>query len=368
MKKRIMGLSLVLALCLPLAVSAVAADASQDGTVAPYNYQKVIDSRHKTVSAGSYSFDCYTTLYYGTSSKASVWLVEERGRDSLAAVKSYLYEDGVAVETSGWKEGTSYIHFVNTGTRAVSGNLSAEGEYKAYHSGAGSDYTAGIAPSATYTTARSAEKGKPPVFQYPVNSKGETYGSYLDRHTVGKAPDLISALGEGDIFGYVRREDFAPQLDSIGEVQRWQAKVNENNMIPLYDLDGAVIGQFALGTSQEETDPVILARVEGLAGGRPIKVNQRAEPAFVADAYPTNAKGETYGSYLDRHEFGYAPDLMSVLGDSGKQGYIYTQQFRNAERGDCLDVYDLDGKVIDTYSAFEFGEETQAVPVDLPRR
>ena len=45
-------------------------------------------------------------------------------------------------------------------------------------------------------------------------------------------------------------------------------------------------------------------------------------PADSVDGYPTNANGETYGSYFDRHKYGYAPDLIAALGDDGTEGYI----------------------------------------------
>ena len=49
-------------------------------------------------------------------------------------------------------------------------------------------------------------------------------------------------------------------------------------------------------------------------------------PADSVDGYPTNANGETYGSYLDRHKYGYAPDLIAALGDDGTEGYIRREQ------------------------------------------
>lgn len=197
-----------------------------------------------------------------------------------------------------------------------------------------------------------AAESQTAVTSYPVNRNGKTYGSYLDRASVGYAPDLISAIGENDIQGYVRKEDFAPDLRTVGEVEVWQAKVEENNMIPLYDLDENVIGEFALGTraDQDDNDPVIVKRIHDIAGGVPAAASQAPELPYVPNAYPTNAKGETYGSYLDRHEFGYPPELISVIGDNGNSGYVYTDQFRSTQEGDCLDVYDLNGNIVDTFS------------------
>ena len=42
---------------------------------------------------------------------------------------------------------------------------------------------------------------------YPVNSKGEAYGSAMLASVVGYEPDLISAIGTDGIEGYLRLED-----------------------------------------------------------------------------------------------------------------------------------------------------------------
>lgn len=53
-----------------------------------------------------------------------------------------------------------------------------------------------------------------------------------------------------------------------------------------------------------------------------LSVGAADAPATSVDGYPINANGETYGSYLDRHKYGYAPDLIAALGDDGTEGYI----------------------------------------------
>lgn len=360
MKRKKLGRVFLAAAAALTLVLPTGASAAESGSAEPLSYTVVKDSAHATVSAGSYSYDCYATLYYGSTSKGCLWAIEKNKQDAPAALRAYLYQDGVAVETSDWKDDSSYIHFVNTNNRAVSGAIKVDGEYKLYHDSSKNTRTEGRSPAVEYAVASTysilpqADGGEEEqaVTSYPVNKKGETYGSYLDRHTVGSAPDLISALGEGDIYGYVRLEDFAPEFDSLGELQIWQARVNENNKIPLYDLDGNVIGEFALGTTQETVDPDILSQVNELAGDAVPAAREASELAYVPNAYPTNVNGETYGSYLDRIDFGYAPELISVLGDHDKIGYVYTRQFRNAQHGDSLNVYDLYGNIIDTYSAF----------------
>lgn len=340
------------AIAFSLAVPAGAATTDPESLQPLAYYDGTQDSPHKTVYAGDYTYDCYATLYYGSSSKACLWLVENGSQDGPASLRACLYENGELIDNSSWDNSNSYIHFVNTGNYSVSGSLAADGEYKAYHDQSKSDFTSGWSRQAEHDySGRSATKEA--VSSYPVNQNGETYGSYLDRHTVGYAPDLISARGENGARGYIRLEDFAPEMMSLAEVQIWQASVDADNMIPLYDLNGNVIGEYALGTTQEqeELDPAILADIYEITGGvMPMKLNEPLAPTYDPNAYPTNSQGLTYGSYADWTVYGYAPELVSVRGDEGKSGYVHLNELRAAQTGGSLTVYDLDGNPIDTFT------------------
>lgn len=350
MKRKLMSVVLAMSMALSLCISTSAAETPATGL---RDYDVVKESAHKTVSAGGYSYDCYTTLYYGASSKGCLWAVERGKKDAEASLRTYLYEDGVAVLDTGWSTSHAYIHYLNTKNRAVSGEIQVKGEYKLYHEG-GADHTSGSAPVVSYYAGREAEEERPVASRYPVNGKGETYGSYLDADTVGYAPDLISAKGENDVYGYVRREDFAPDLRTREEVIQWQAEVDRDNMIPLYDLEGNVIGRYALGTSQDqmEMDPVILEQLNEMTGGNAARFMPPEVQNVQTDIetrYPTNSRGETYGSYLDAERYGYAPEWICVKGDNDKVGYIRRNEFRDSDEV-VLKVYDLEGNAIDTFT------------------
>lgn len=77
---------------------------------------------------------------------------------------------------------------------------------------------------------------------YPVNAAGETYGSVLLADMVGEDPDLMSATNQEGVEGYIRIAD-VPTIDpdvSVAAVQ----------MIPLYDMNGNVIGSFELAAPE----------------------------------------------------------------------------------------------------------------------
>lgn len=81
--------------------------------------------------------------------------------------------------------------------------------------------------------------------EYPVNANGETYGSYSLRELVGYAPDLVRAVNEDGVQGYVRNTD-KPMAALSGD--------ESGAFIPLYDKDGNVIGTFGnINTVEAET-------------------------------------------------------------------------------------------------------------------
>lgn len=87
---------------------------------------------------------------------------------------------------------------------------------------------------------------------YPRNSKGETYGAAgLFTNFVGYAPDLIAAVGEDNVEGYIReRDQLGYALRKAGDIEGYMALQKANpgpQPIPLYDSEGKVIGAFMHG-------------------------------------------------------------------------------------------------------------------------
>jgi len=74
---------------------------------------------------------------------------------------------------------------------------------------------------------------------YPVNIAGETCGSVLLADMVGEDPDLISAVNQEGVRGYIRAADFPMPGQEI--------PVAAVQSLPLYDMNGAVIGSFEIG-------------------------------------------------------------------------------------------------------------------------
>lgn len=76
--------------------------------------------------------------------------------------------------------------------------------------------------------------------EYPKNSQGESYGSSALENYVGYSPDLIAAVGTRGESGYIRDADTEVLPDLSAE------ECPHEFMIPLYNSEGEVIGEFAV--------------------------------------------------------------------------------------------------------------------------
>ena len=209
------------------------------------------------------------------------------------------------------------------------------------------------------------------VTGYPVSAGGLIYGSLLYAGELGEMPDLISAVGTNGAAGYILREDFAPELYTQAAVEDWLAALEENNRIPLYDLEGNPIGEFVLGVPQgggagsipakEEKLWALRNAADGLEGTDlpalrdyqlPAGVRQSIEAELVDGQYPANAAGETYGTLWAQYVVGYPPDLIAVVGAEGEDGYVYAREYQSALRAGgetVLTVYNLAGAAVDRF-------------------
>lgn len=224
--KKLASLLLVLVMSLALAVPAFAA--AREST---YETQ----SRHIKKEGLAYEYEAYTSIYQGINSgacKAAVWVSEMNYKCPPARSMS---AEAILCDASGdtiqsvEDENTANEYFIFPTTNMYGDGWIAKGYV--WLAGYGSVTLPNVSPSRRSLQATlkavATEDGK-----YPVNARGETYGSTLMAEIVGEEPDLVSAIGVDGIKGYVRSADlFAKISDSGAE-------------IPLFDLSGNIIGCF----------------------------------------------------------------------------------------------------------------------------
>lgn len=92
------------------------------------------------------------------------------------------------------------------------------------------------------------------VAVYPRNENGDTYGSAFHARTNEEKPDLIEAIGEDGVTGYIRKKDLdgdMPKTPEEATALKNKQQVKDPRQIPLYEKDGkTVIGTFLAGETK----------------------------------------------------------------------------------------------------------------------
>lgn len=110
-------------------------------------------------------------------------------------------------------------------------------------------------------------------FEYPVAPNGMTYGNWGQFQTAGEYPDLVYVYATNGKSGYVKLEDFEPVLylvksgasaEEINAYIKSIEGIHEERIIPVYDLNMNVIGEFSCGYSDYSDYSDILRIVEGI--------------------------------------------------------------------------------------------------------
>lgn len=170
-----------------------------------------------------------------------------------------------------------------------------------------------------------------------------TYGNTSMRDALGLDydADLMEAIGTDGQSGYIRTKDRESNTPSAPD---------EYRTIPLFDVNGYVLGAFVLSYSNSVENGAYISAAQ--------------EPA-----YPRNSKGETYGNVFMQQALGCAPDLVAATGTAGQSGYIresdspganvstleeaaeYMEWLKTQPTTIMIPLYDQEGNVIG-----EFGE------------
>lgn len=368
MKKR---LSALLAGVLSIAMlSSVCAFAAEPADVEPRTVYNHYQSRINTIPIGNYTYKIYTEAHYNTSvCNAAVWAEADAvvpvGVLSVRAV--VMNENKIILRDSGFKSEPSPLSFGWAQTNDVSIPNPVYFGGEVYINDRGSHYP--DVPALKYENGRFTYLSKldipRSIAELPVNSQGLSYGSFLDGGT--ELPDLISAMGVNGIEGYVLRQDFSPIIYGPHGMDRIKEQIKENNLIPVYDLEGNQIDWYALGNSSEvEPDPITQAHMQELSA-RDLPViegtktvadveddtsifSQEFSGDLINGDFPKNDKGETFGTFFNRYVVGYAPDYMAYRGDHDIEGYMRFADYTRPKSGTTVNLYDMDGNIVDQFT------------------
>lgn len=304
---------------------------------------------------------------YETSFRACTWVESTTNMSSREVfVSAMLYYNGnVRKQVKAARaSGTRFI--INTDSLSSPGEYYAQGKLEI---DGDTVYTAETQRVTYSRTMRALLDTLDEDGDYPVNSKGEAYGSLMLARVVGYKPDLVSAIGTNDVEGYLRIEDMIPDIRTPEEAAAYMETYYEDNVLPLYNSEGEVIGTFVqdlnLGISADSTEELQQKIANGLPAPlqETVALPQTEEElsALAAEstskwAYPVNADGLTYGSPNEK-EAAYKPDLIPVIATNGESGYMRSIDEQKAMYNDSISaipVYDLEGNTIGEF-AFDVG-------------
>ncbi len=319
---------------------------------------------HTQHTTDGYTYDTWATLYLDGSNtfRAGAWISVvgnfPRNQGCLGALALLCDRYGDTIRASNQEEmltnkESDYFMYAVTPTGSSSDLVYATGRVMVKTMYGTEEYT--LTKTATYSASRAAlvaslGENLTDGQAYSTTASGETYGSALLFESVGTMPDLISAVNDDGLRGYIRYEDVSPDLNTEAEFAAYQALNSQDRTIPLYDLSGAVIGQFAMPALDidPETIPEVRATIEAL--NMRVELMERWGPLMVDGGWPVNSKGQTYGPIGLSEVFGTMPDLVSAVNDDGVRGFIKISSDPNAPAPVSDDgtspLYDSEGNVI----------------------
>lgn len=338
MKKRMTALLAGLMAAAMLCTSAFAIEAS------PRLIYSQFDSQKRNETQGGVTYTIYTRANYSQSGpvgNSTAWIEASATvpGGTMSAQGFMLRSDMTVLGASPLRTdpNSSSFMWAQSGDYSLSSNSATY--FGSYVSLNIPGYETVITPKVNavkYENGRCTAVGpvSPSNSSLPINRMGLTYGSIMD-HGQNGAPDLFAAVGVDGTEGYVTSWDFHPAANASAEsMARYNQELAENNnCIPLYDLEMNQIGWFAF-TEPAEPDPDTQAKIDELSAQEvPMVENPEAyalERDSLADFNPLNR-------------------YIGCVGDNGTEGYMRYLDFRRPQSS-TVNVYDENGNVVDQFT------------------
>ena len=315
------------------------------------------ESGHVTVDAGSKSYEIYSILYEDSTNRyrASAW-AEVGDHSNVPAqyigVDAWLCtpRDQILASTGfRYNSTNATFEYACTSSQYTANRVYASGEVDLY---TGTKHVYETVPESPYAGGNTRSSNLHEEVAFSVNVHGETYGTVKTAEIVGYKPDLIAAVGNGGVEGYIKMADMRPNITCEADIEAYYEKLETDPQIPLYDVNGNVIGTFTVGGS-ERADSEATTVAEVKAALAEDNSNQSIDSAkqdllntdgTVPTVYHANLveneeyraysndeyivkNGMTYGTMKQANIIGEAPDMVSVIATNGIQGWVTLRDF-----------------------------------------
>ncbi|WMM26058.1 hypothetical protein RBU61_05115 [Tissierella sp. MB52-C2] len=244
MKKIYKNILSILLVCILVSVSSLTAFAGiasdwKESSVKGYNYK--------------YRSDIWTIYYVSGNTIEGVGIVKSTAGNVPAGymgVQARLYTSNDTLKYSSayvYNEIAVINEYAYTSATSSSGYFYSQSQVKLYNGDGYNTYNAYQSPNAAVPTSLDIS-----MDSYGVTRNNETYGSALLAEKIGQEPDLILAVGTDGTEGYVRALDLARTPKTTKDAINIGLMSSQDRDIPLYDLEGNVIGQFMLNAVEKE--------------------------------------------------------------------------------------------------------------------
>lgn len=210
------------------------------GAVGSYSYATVYGCKYKY----------YSSVY---RNEKEVWayatVTSDEGRNypiGYFGANARLYDSfNNLIVASGWEYNTSELGGMarkTTNIPSTSGIFYSKGQVRMYNGNGYNTYTTTQSPNLSPVSRTQANDC------YKINENGEIYGSEYILNQYGIEPDLIQAIGNEGVSGYVKAVELNEIIPaSPEEAIRYQSELPDKRIINLYDCSGNnIIGTFTV--------------------------------------------------------------------------------------------------------------------------
>jgi len=334
--RKMISIALALVMCLCAAIPAFAAE---------------YESSHASYSVDGHTYDLWSSLYTRSPNTGAAWICESNYTNMPAkylGAKARVYdENNQLLKQTDMNYTTSASYYMVASVDVSStGKIYSKGEAAVYN---GVDYDTLPCPKTEVVTggirsyAYFSEEAVQAAATYGVNDKGETYGSSMFSEVNGCNPDLISAVGNHGLSGYVRDDELNLRVSTPKEAKAFQENMPSTRTIPLYDLDGNVIDSFTV----DNTNPLAEEMEQELSvmqeeHRQMVEAAIRSRNGEYVPVVGCTADGEPVEGYSGQR------DLDGPEVHNPEEAEIYMKNF--AGMGYSVPVYDIQGNVIGLFT------------------
>lgn len=336
--RKMVSITLALVMCLGVAIPAFAAE---------------YESNKLGFECNGFEYEFWSELYTRSPNTGSAWVCEKKYTNVPAhtiGARARVYDgNSQLLAQTDMMYNTRDIYFMVASVDVPgTGVIYSKGEVSIQTESSYTFQTLNCLPTKSVnggakSYANFSEEAIQTMATYGVNDKGETYGSSMFSERNGGNPDLISAVGNNGLSGYVRDDELNLPVNTPKEAKIFQENMPTTRTIPLYDLEGNVIDSFTV----DNTNPVTEEMEQQMA------VMQENHRQLVETAIRSRSK--EYVPVL-----GYTEDGESVEGYASKQD-LNGPKVRNPEEAEAymknyagmgytLPVYDARGNVIGQFT------------------